>query len=69
MTNISVSDEYVKSVSLEDFKAHFADNGYDWSDTDIAGYWNKFNPSAPKAKPTKQNDSNPTTGEVTGDKK
>lgn len=69
MIKISVSDEYVKSVSLEEFKAHFTENGYDWSETDIVGYWNKFNPSAPKAKPAPKNDSKPVEGEVTDGKK
>ena len=67
MTNISISDEFVKSVSLEDFKFHFVANGYDWSETDIVGYWNSFNPTV-KAKPTK-NDSKTVEGEVADGKK
>jgi len=68
MMQIIISDEYVKSVSLEDFKAHFADNGYDWSDTDIAGYWKKFNPTV-KAKSAPEHDSDTTKGETHKHKK
>lgn len=71
MQTIGFSEEYVKSVSLDDFKQHFADNGYDWSDTDITGYWQKYNPTVTKAKsaPTPKNDSTPVAGEDTGGKK
>jgi len=67
MQVIGFSEEFVKSVSLEGFKQHFADNGYDWSETDIVGYWNSFNPTV-KAKPTK-NDSKTVEGEVADGKK
>lgn len=45
MQNISISDEFTKSVSKEDFVQHFKDNGYDWSDTDIIGFWTMKNPT------------------------
>lgn len=47
MQNISISDEFTKSVSKEDFVQHFKDNGYDWSDTDIIGFWTMKNPTPP----------------------
>lgn len=57
MTNISFDDEQVKGMSKDEFAQHFADNNYDWSDTDIEGYWNKLNPALPYA--TGTNDKQP----------
>lgn len=50
MQNISLSDEFVKSVSKDELIQHFADNQYDWPETDIAAYWTRLNPT-PKADP------------------
>ena len=50
MQNLSFNDEWVKSVSKDEFLQHCADNGYDWSETDLIGYWTKLNPTiAPKS--------------------
>ncbi len=63
MQNISLSEEFVKSVTKDELIQHFADNGYDWSETDIAGYWTKLNPTPKAEKPTKSKDKAPTGSE------
>lgn len=48
MQHISLNDEWAKGATKEEFKVHFEENGYDWSDTDIEAYWNGLHPTPAK---------------------
>ncbi|MCD6012882.1 MAG: hypothetical protein K0Q79_2744 [Flavipsychrobacter sp.] len=55
MQNISFDDNWVKSVSKDDFLAYCKEHGYDaaLSETDIIGYWTRLNPTPKAEKPVK----------------
>ena len=59
MQNVSLSDEFVKSVSKDELIQHFADNQYNWPETDIAAYWTRLNPTPIPEKPAKESKAKP----------
>jgi len=54
MRNVDINIEWAKTLSKEEFVAHFAQNNsvYGWSDLDAEAFWNGLNPApaAPEKK-------------------
>ena len=63
MAQLFFNDEWVKTVSLDKFTDHCISENYGMNDVDIAGYWNKVNPTI--AAPKKQK-PDASFGKITG---
>jgi hypothetical protein len=59
---VDFNNEWVKSISKDEFVAHCADNFavYGWSELDAIAYYNTVNPTAAAEKPTSKKASKAT---------
>lgn len=55
MRNVDINIEWAKTLSKDEFVAHFAQNNsvYGWTDIDAEAFWNGLNPAPVVEKPKK----------------